>query len=483
VIRFSAFLVAVAVGLLVAGVVTSRLMLVYAAIGVSGLALLALAIGALIKRRELFGQPESAQSQQTLSEPESAQPEPAVALAAPGQATPSQSAVPASSAWPAAAAGTAAAGAYRAADQPARSSAADVQDRPPAPRSPSGVPAAASTAPSWRPDAPPTQPLREIRPAAAAAPDTRQTPTAPPPSDAPATTVFAVVAPAAAAPEVAAPASPQSADQPSAGESEPSAHDTHGDAQQHSAVDEQPHAAAETPAAAEALATSASPEAEAEDALPAEQELTARQEPIAAAEPRTESQPSADDHGPAGEQASARATGHAATPADTKPAEAKPAADQPATKLSPPAAGTDAEPAAVLEREVTVVPGVPRYHTPQCLLIRFMGQGDLDKMTVAAARKAGCSPCRACLPDQPGSTPELGPPEPEREAEIVLGVLPRRLGLRTRSRAARRTHSPRIGGSARLSPGLQRAAVDGEHLGGDEPGVLGQGRGHLRVVR
>ena len=58
-IRFSAFLVAVAVGLLVAGVVTSRLMLVYAAIGVSGVALLALAIGALIKRRELFGQPES----------------------------------------------------------------------------------------------------------------------------------------------------------------------------------------------------------------------------------------------------------------------------------------------------------------------------------------------------------------------------------------------------------------------------------------
>ena len=162
-IRFSAFLVAVAVGLLVAGVVTSRLMLVYAAIGVSGVALLALAIGALIKRRELFGQPESAQSQQTLSEPESAQPEPAVALVAPGQATPSQSAVPASSAWPAA--GTAAAaGAYRAADQPAPSSAADVQDRPPAPRSPSGVPAAASTAPTWRPDAPPTQPLREIRP-------------------------------------------------------------------------------------------------------------------------------------------------------------------------------------------------------------------------------------------------------------------------------------------------------------------------------
>ena len=56
-IRFSAFLVAVAVGLLVAGVVTSRLLLVYIAIGVSGVALLVLGIGALVKRRELFGEP------------------------------------------------------------------------------------------------------------------------------------------------------------------------------------------------------------------------------------------------------------------------------------------------------------------------------------------------------------------------------------------------------------------------------------------
>ena len=47
-IRFSASLVVVAVGLLIAGVVTSRLMLVYIAIGVSGLALLALGIGAAI---------------------------------------------------------------------------------------------------------------------------------------------------------------------------------------------------------------------------------------------------------------------------------------------------------------------------------------------------------------------------------------------------------------------------------------------------
>ena len=56
--------------------------------------------------------------------------------------------------------------------------------------------------------------------------------------------------------------------------------------------------------------------------------------------------------------------------------------------------------------EVTVVPGVPRYHKARCILIRFMGDSDLDKMTVAAARKAGCTPCRACLPDQPEKSPE-----------------------------------------------------------------------------
>jgi hypothetical protein len=60
VIRFSAFLVAVAVGLLVAGVVTSKLLLVYIAIGVSGVALLALGVGAAVNWRELTGKPGTA---------------------------------------------------------------------------------------------------------------------------------------------------------------------------------------------------------------------------------------------------------------------------------------------------------------------------------------------------------------------------------------------------------------------------------------
>ena len=57
-------------------------------------------------------------------------------------------------------------------------------------------------------------------------------------------------------------------------------------------------------------------------------------------------------------------------------------------------------------------------------------------MTLGAAREAGCTPCRACLPDQPEADTELGPPEPERQAEIAVDVLPRRLGLRSRGPAA-----------------------------------------------
>jgi hypothetical protein len=79
------------------------------------------------------------------------------------------------------------------------------------------------------------------------------------------------------------------------------------------------------------------------------------------------------------------------------------AADEDAAEKD--AAEKDEDPAAETSasdprREVTVVPGVPRYHNARCILIRFMGDGDLEKMTLAEARDAGCSACRACLPDQ-----------------------------------------------------------------------------------
>jgi hypothetical protein len=63
----------------------------------------------------------------------------------------------------------------------------------------------------------------------------------------------------------------------------------------------------------------------------------------------------------------------------------------------PPATGEgDAAPGSDL---VTVVPGVPRYHRTDCVLIRFMPEGDVQKHSVAAARDAGCTPCAACQPE------------------------------------------------------------------------------------
>jgi hypothetical protein len=42
---------------------------------------------------------------------------------------------------------------------------------------------------------------------------------------------------------------------------------------------------------------------------------------------------------------------------------------------------------------------VPRYHRGDCILIRFMGDSDLQRMSVERAQEAGCTPCRACQPD------------------------------------------------------------------------------------
>ena len=50
------------------------------------------------------------------------------------------------------------------------------------------------------------------------------------------------------------------------------------------------------------------------------------------------------------------------------------------------------------QRQVAVVPGVPRYHTDNCILIRFMDDSDVQLMPLKAATDAGCTPCGACQP-------------------------------------------------------------------------------------
>jgi hypothetical protein len=119
---------------------------------------------------------------------------------------------------------------------------------------------------------------------------------------------------------------------------------------------------------------------------------TSKPEPAPEAEPVSDADPASEPEltlvSGATVAASAPATSQAERPEQDKPAaEAEPAGPDPTM-------------------EVTVAPGVPRYHNAHCTLIRFMGDSDLDKMTLAAAREIGCTPCRACLPDQPERSPE-----------------------------------------------------------------------------
>ncbi len=48
---------------------------------------------------------------------------------------------------------------------------------------------------------------------------------------------------------------------------------------------------------------------------------------------------------------------------------------------------------------VWVVRGVSRHHLRDCVLIRVVDDEDVDTMTLAEARRLGCTPCRACHTD------------------------------------------------------------------------------------
>ncbi|MDX6395031.1 MAG: hypothetical protein QOJ73_6094 [Streptosporangiaceae bacterium] len=78
-----------------------------------------------------------------------------------------------------------------------------------------------------------------------------------------------------------------------------------------------------------------------------------------------------------------------------------------ATGDRPAAAGSGDQPAKtpaiIPTADVTIVPGVARYHRSECILIRFLGPDDLEIMTRQAAEAGGCVPCRACVPDQPSA--------------------------------------------------------------------------------
>jgi hypothetical protein len=53
-----------------------------------------------------------------------------------------------------------------------------------------------------------------------------------------------------------------------------------------------------------------------------------------------------------------------------------------------------------MDLQVSVVPGIARYHLADCILIRFLGNEDLEVMTRQAAEDAHCVPCKACRPEK-----------------------------------------------------------------------------------
>jgi hypothetical protein len=128
-------------------------------------------------------------------------------------------------------------------------------------------------------------------------------------------------------------------------------------------------------------------------------------DPAAAAEDAAAVAPAAEEPGPGepgpGEPAAEGPAAEAA--AAQEPAAEEPPAEEPAAEEPPaeePAAGGPASGTGPGRIEVTVVPGVARYHRSECILIRFLGAGDLEIMTRQEAEEAKFMPCRACQPDQ-----------------------------------------------------------------------------------
>jgi hypothetical protein len=70
------------------------------------------------------------------------------------------------------------------------------------------------------------------------------------------------------------------------------------------------------------------------------------------------------------------------------------------TATGPTAANPAVQASAEAGPNVTVVPGIARYHKPDCILIRFLGEEDLEILPLASAEESGCVACRACRPGQ-----------------------------------------------------------------------------------
>jgi hypothetical protein len=92
----------------------------------------------------------------------------------------------------------------------------------------------------------------------------------------------------------------------------------------------------------------------------------------------------------------------AAAPDDAEPDDAATTPDADAEDHAAQAGDDEDEPPAPQPsdvRLVTVIPGVPRYHDPDCILIRFMDDEDVARKSIPEAKAANCTPCAACQPE------------------------------------------------------------------------------------
>jgi hypothetical protein len=479
VIRFSAALVAVAIGVLIGGIATSKLLLVYIAIVVSAVALVALAIGVVLKREELFREVQglapaaagagpvlqartgesAGESQHKVPVGAHVAPPPPFQGAAGGYTAAFGGTAPAASSSAGAgssAARPAAAGQGRQAepvppwdtsaargpwssptpdwvhsgqDERTASAAGGAggrassawEDTTPAPRS-----WAAPSSPSASADAPAVKPGAGPGAAAPSWFDRLGGQTGAPPT--------------VAAPTVASPAAPGAAGSGDAASGDAGAGDEDDDwPTRYSWLED-------TDEGGEAAETVATPVAgaapESKSPVPAGTAADAGPEDVAAgttadagasaaetvAAPALDAGDADAAHGPDADPASVNAAAAAESDADIiafpSPGEPDLASDPDAHDPHDGLAGesgaggageaghaaaateTGSEPPATAEDDaapgtdlVSVVPGVPRYHRTDCVLIRFMAEGDVQKQSVAAARDAGCTPCAACQPE------------------------------------------------------------------------------------
>lgn len=464
-IRFSAALVAVAIGVLIGGIATSKLLLVYIAIAVSAVALVALVVGVVLKREELFGEGQGLVSAAAGAGP-----------VLPAHAGGSQGMVPSSGyvAPPPPAAGAAAGygvpfgGVAQATASPGAGLAAAHQGAARRGRTAEPVPPweTAATRETWTPDWMPagkdqratsgadvrapsawqdTAPPAPAPPRAWAAPPTMPTPVPSVPSDAPAAkpdagseattpswfdrlgkpvgtdtpTVPSAPVPPAPGPgsgsgwswssrDTGTPGGPVAQEEPAAPSAGSGDEDDDWPARYSWLDDEpdQPDEPDESVASVD-MGQAGNVARDDQDVDKGGKPAAAAEEPVGAAAEtgatviafRSRKDPEPEEPSPASEAdketgpADATAEPEADRDADSEPGAE--AASESEDESEDELAATPTPDGAAL---VAVVRGVPRYHKPDCVLIRFMPEGDLQKLTVPQAKEDGCTPCTACQP-------------------------------------------------------------------------------------